>query len=239
VAWVKVRHAGSVLGLLWTLLNPVFFIATYWLVFTRIIRVEVADYPLFMIPGFLAWNFSLVAVTSAAESILNAKELIARVAFPRQILVIASVLVAFLDLLVALAVYVVVLLVTGTGISPAILMLPVILLAQILLTVGAGLILATVAVYFRDTTRLIQVIAMLLFFATPILYPLAMIPEPLRTYAWVNPMTPIVMLYQTVLYEQRWPDPVILCCTLGLGIVALVVGLQIFARFEHSFAEIA
>jgi len=239
IAWVKLRHAGSVLGLLWTLLNPVFFIATYWLVFTRIIRVDVADYPLFMIPGFLAWNFSVVAVTNAAEAILNAKDLISRVAFPRVILVIASVMVPFLDFLAAFTVYAVILILTGTGVSPAILSLPVVLVAQMFLTVGAGLVLATVAVYFRDTIRLIQVFATLLFFATPILYPLTMIPESLRPYAWLNPMTPVVTLYQRVLYEQQWVEPSVLFITLALGLAALGAGLKVFGHFEHSFAEIA
>lgn len=238
---LKLRHVGSILGFLWTLLNPLLYIATYWVVFTLFVRMGLDNYPLFLIPGFLAWNFTFGALVNSSESVINSNYLITKISFPNEILPLTDVGISLFDFLVSLILYFTALLIIPNvfEISSLLFLLPLIILMQILITIGLSLIVASLSVYFRDVPKLVQVGGTLLFFLTPIFYPLSFIPESLQKIVILNPIAQIITYYHDILYYGQHPGITNLLITGAASIVTLFIGAGIFNKIKSSFAELS
>ncbi len=237
--WLILRHAGSVLGFLWTLVNPLLLIATYWVVFSSILHIGVENFPLLLIPGYLAWNFTFSAIQGASESIIESKYLITKIAFPNEIIVLASVAVSLTDFVVGMLVYLAAVLLLAPPFSPAVLLLPAIVALHVGFTLGVSFVVACGAVYFRDIPKLIPILGTILFFITPIFYTLEMVPEGIRRFIWVNPLTWIFSLYHDVLYYRSTPPLWLAAGVLLIAVVVLAAGLAVFRRVKTSFAELS
>ncbi len=205
---LKLQHVGSVLGYLWTLLNPILYIATYWVVFTVFVGMGMERYPLFLIPGFLAWNFTLTSIINSSDSIIQGTYLITKISFPNEILPITSVSISLFDFIISLILYFIALIIIPGAFtfSFPILLLPVILFIQILITVGFALIVACISVYFRDVPKLVQVGGTVMFFLTPIFYPITQVPEKFQTILMLNPMAQIITYYHDIFYYDKMPN---------------------------------
>ncbi len=237
---LKLRHVGSLLGYLWTLLSPVLYIATYWFVFTYFVKMGIDSYPVFLIPGFLAWNFTLGAVIYSSESIIQSTYLITKVAFPNEILPLVNVGISLLDFIISLAFFfLVLLLVPGikafTGLA---LLLPFVLLIHIFITAGLSLITSALTVYFRDVPKLIQIGGTLLFFLTPIFYPLTMVPEKFRGIIMLNPVAQVISYYHDIIYYNTLPGIYSLIYTFLFSAIILFTGLVFFNKHKYYFAEL-
>lgn len=244
-AYLKLRHAGSVLGFLWTLLNPVFYIATYWLVFSYVIKMGMPNYPMFLIPGYLAWNFTFGGILSASESIIHGKHLITKIAFPTEILTLSSVLVSFIDFIISIVVFGLALLIADLFFSFSftihaglLFYIPIIVSFHFLFISGISLLTAAGSVFFKDLPKLINVFGNLFFFITPIFYPVEYIPENLRLFALANPIAIIVRSYQNIIYYGRIDLTHILLLAFCSSII-FITGFLIFNKKKHSFAEIS
>ena len=148
-----------------------------------------SDYPLFLIAGFLAWNFTFGALVSASESILNSQHLITQIVFPSEILPLTSVAVSLFDFLVSLALYLIAVVILPPTLPMTALALPLVIIIQVLFTVGLALFVACSSVFFRDIPKLVPVLGTIMFFLTPVFYPLSFVPEFLRPAIKINPMT--------------------------------------------------
>jgi homopolymeric O-antigen transport system permease protein len=238
---LKLRHAGSKLGFLWTLLNPLLYIATYWVVFTLFIRMGMDKYPLFLIPSFLAWNFTLTALVTSSESIIQSRYLITKIAFPNEILPLTSVGIPLLDYIISMVIYIVIIL-TIPGISQLtyqIFLFPLIIFIQILITIGLALIVAALSVYFRDIPKLVQIGGTILFFLTPVFYPLNLIPEKYRFITMMNPLAQVINYYQDIFYYNKFPDIYYMFGTFIFSVVIFLLGLTIFNKYKSAFAELS
>ena len=238
---VKLRHVGSVLGFFWTLLNPFLYIITYWLVFSIFIRMDISNYPLFLIPGFLAWNFFAASLNNSSEAIINSKDLISKIAFPKEILVIINIAVPLFDFLIAVILYFIVInLIPGAyNYSPITLMLPLIILLQVLVIFGFALIIACASVYFRDIPQLVQVGTTLLFFLTPIFYPISFIPGKWHYIFQLNPMAVIITFYHDIFYYNDLPSFRSVSLMFAAALIFAVLSLMVFNRYKKVFAEIS
>lgn len=238
--FIKLRHVGSVLGVLWTLLNPAFYIAAYWLVFTQFVKMGMHDYPLFLIPGFLAWNFTFGALVSATESISQSQYLTTKIAFPNEILPLVNVAVPMFDFIVSIMIYLLVsLLIPGFQVvSSLMLMLPFILLLQFMITLGLGFILATISVYFRDVPKLVQLAGTVLFFLTPVFYPVTYIPEKWQFMLKFHPVAQVITYYQDIFYYHKIPSASDLLLTSLIASAVLLSGMLLFNRYKKTFAEL-
>jgi ABC-type polysaccharide/polyol phosphate export permease len=198
------------------------------------------NYHLFLIPGFLAWNFTLSAVVSASESIIQSKHLISKIAFPNEILVLVNIAVCFVDFLVSVIIYLVVIFLTGAlQSSNLFLLLPAVIFLQILFTTGLGLFVATISVYFRDVPKLVQLAGTIMFFFTPVFYPLTNVPV---AYQWIlklNPMTHIIGFYHDILYYNQVPDKIYALIMVLTFAVIFLAGVIVFNNFKHKFAELS
>jgi ABC-type polysaccharide/polyol phosphate export permease len=235
---LKLKYRDSVLGVVWSLLNPLLMLLVYTLAFKFILRVPTENYAFFLLAGLLPWNFFASSLTASTHVIVHNAGLIRKVYFPREILPLATVLFTFAQLLLGLAVFVPALLwVSGGRLGwPAVLVVPVLLL-HLLFTLGIGLVLALSTVFFRDVAHLTEVAVMLLFWLTPIIYPVTMAPDPLQVLFKLSPLAAFAMMYQDVLFWGRLPEGLVTLTVLGWTAAALLGGHVLFRRFGRNLAE--
>ena len=164
---LKVRYKNSVLGVLWSLLNPLLMTLVFTIVFTLLVPSDIEKFPVFFMCGFLPWSFFATSVTGATASIVGNANLIKKVYFPREILPIAEVLSNLVNFLVALVVLFAMLFAFRVHLTPAVLMLPLIILAEAMFIIGMSFLLATANVFYRDTQHILEVALQAWFLSRP------------------------------------------------------------------------
>jgi lipopolysaccharide transport system permease protein len=245
---LKVRYKNSVLGVLWSLLNPLLMTLVFSVVFTVMLpNNEIDHFPLFFLCGFLPWSFLSTSLIGGTGSIVNNSSLIKKVYFPREILPVANVLSNLVNFLVALIVLFAVVFVFRARLTAAVLMLPLIIVAQTMFITGLALILSTANVFYRDTQHILEIVMQAWFFVTPIFYQITILPQQkvllgvtVDVQLWLrrlNPMASLVASYQDVLY---WGHPTgwdFFLRTLATCALMLVIGYTVFCRFSSVFGE--
>jgi ABC-2 type transport system permease protein len=240
---LRVKYKGSVLGVLWSLLNPLIMMGIYTLVFSVFLRaVRLPDYWALVLSGLLSWIFFASALGSATVSFIRNTNLITKVAFPIEALPLASILAHFINFVIMLAVLLVVLAAVHIPLGASLVLLPVVLLAQLAFTVGLGLLLASVTVYFRDLEHLVGLALTAWFYVSPILYPLdaRALPhgaERFLPYLKLNPLSWFMESYHAILYYGQWPSAGYLVPMLVGSTVTLVGGYLFFAWMRPRIPE--
>ncbi|ADK86656.1 ABC-2 type transporter [Desulfarculus baarsii DSM 2075] len=234
---LKGRYRGSVLGFLWTFLNPLLLLLVYSLVFSVYFRVEMEHYSVFMFTGLLPWIFFSQSLLDGAGAVVDAGSLVTKVTFPMQVLPANRVLVNFVNFLLSLPVLVVFLLASGKGLSWHWALFPAVALAHLLFTFSLALVLCTACVFLRDTRHILGNLITLWFFLTPILYPLSSVPAQFRWLALFNPATIFTMAYQDICFWGRQPRWDLLGLMVLISLVFLAVGIRIFEAYKEYFAE--
>jgi ABC-2 type transport system permease protein len=236
---LTLKYRGSALGFLWSLANPLVMILIYSLAFRYIIHIGVPDYTAVLIAGLLPWTFFASSCVMSTGSIVDNAGLIKKIPFPRVVLPLATVLFNFIQLLIAFLVFLPFLFVFlhGARSWTALGVLPLALAGQLLFTVGVAQVLSTATVFFRDVRHLVEVGLPMLFWLTPILYPLSLAPEPIRSLLRLNPMTGFVLMYQSLLVRGVLPDALTVFQVVFSIAAAALAGSMVFARWSPHFAE--
>ena len=234
---VRGRYRGSFLGFLWTLLNPLMFMAIYSLVFTVYLRLEMANYPVFLFTGLLPWIWFSSALVSGASSVIDGSSLIKRLAFPPLILPTVAVTANLVNFLFGLPLLLLFMLGFRVPLTWAILALPLAMAIQYVFTLALAVILAMLATWYRDLQHLLGNFITLWFFVTPILYPYPMVPASFRSLLFVNPMAAIVALYQDALYYGRFPPLSTFLFGAGASLALLALALWVYARWRWVVVE--
>jgi lipopolysaccharide transport system permease protein len=241
---LKARYRGSVLGFLWSFINPLLLLGVYSFVFTTIMpnRVEgVQPYALFMLSGILPWTWFSASLTEASGSLIAGGNLIKKVLFPAEVLPIVTVLANMVHFFLALPIAIGVMVIFHRVPDPAgLAWFPVVILVQLVLTVGLSLGLAALTVHFRDIRDILANVLMLWFFSTPIIYPWFQAEAgPFRPLFNLNPFTHLAVSYQEILFFQGPFDHWRWLIAIGVGSVAVfLVGYWVFDRLRDSFAEV-
>jgi lipopolysaccharide transport system permease protein len=236
---LKARYRGSVLGFFWTFLNPTLHMLVYALLFTVVMRQNIPNYAFFMFVGLLPWIWFSSSVGAGASTISDRRDLMTKVRFPAQVLpttVVATNLINYtlsLPLMLALGAF--------YGVWPTwhVVAFPLVVLIQLVFTLGLVYIVSAVNVTFRDLQHIVQNLLTLGFFATPVLYQVNTIADPnMRALVTlINPMAILITSYQAIFYEHRLPDMLPL---LGLAVGSLVLlwaAAQLFEARREEFAE--
>lgn len=236
------RYKGSALGFFWTFLNPLLQLIVYTMVFSVIMRSGIEQYYLFLFVALVPWIFFSASLTGGATSILGSADMIKKIYFPREVMPIAYVTSAFVNMVLSFFVVFAVLIVTGYGINLiALLYLPVIMLVEYLLGLGIALLTSALTVFFRDLAYILGIVAMAWQFLTPVMYSQDMVEEALPNsllQLWnLNPMTPIINAYRDILYYKTTPQINTLVAAVVLGVVILVIGEIVFVKLQKGFAE--
>jgi ABC-type polysaccharide/polyol phosphate export permease len=235
---LKLKYRGSVFGFLWSLANPLLMIVVYTIAFTYILRIRSEGFVFYLMLGLLSWTFFANSAMMSTGSIIDNAALLKSVSFPRSILPIATVLFNLAQFLLTVTVFLPIMIVWyGVPLSPPMMLFPVFLLLQCLFTIGIALMLATATAFFRDVRHLLEVALAVLFWTTPIVYPLDQISERVRTLILVSPMSPFVVAHQTLFYQRAWPDATLWALTITYGIGSFLIGAVVVLAFEDRLAE--
>jgi len=237
---LKVKYQRSLLGFLWTLLNPLLLFVIYIIVFSQVVRLEIPHYWAFLLSGLFAWNFFAQSIVTASNAIRYNANLTTRIYFPQEVLIVSSVLsklVEFgLELFILLGIFLI--------FYPKIYLLnlfflPVVVLIQTILIIGLVFPLSCLMVFFKDMEHILSLLMTGWFFLTPIFYPDFLIPTVYLKYFELNPMFDLISLYRSLLYQGELPDVIQLFRSCSVSILFFLVGYNIFNRYKALFAEVA
>ncbi|MCR5048795.1 MAG: ABC transporter permease [Saccharofermentans sp.] len=232
------KYKGSVLGFMWTFVNPLLQLLVYNMVFSIIMRAGVEKFYLYLFVGLIPWLFFSAAITGGSTCIIAQKDLIKKIRFPREIIPISYVTSQFVNMLLSFIVVIIVSVVSGVKLTVGgILCLPVIMLVEYMMALGIALISSSLTVYFRDLEHILAIVAMAWLYATPICYPETMVPEKYLSLYRLNPVTPVVNAYRDVLYYGKTPDLTTLLLATGIGLITIILGVLIFGKLQRRFAE--
>lgn len=232
------RYKGSVLGFLWTFINPLLQLVVYTLVFSVIMRAGYPQYYLFLFVALVPWMFFSSSVQDGSTSIIREKDMVKKIYFPREVLPIATVTSGFVNMLLTFVVIFAVLLVSGKGLYlHALLCLPAVMIVQYILCLGAAMIVASLTVYLRDLQYILGILIMALQYLTPVMYGADMVPDWAMPIFRLNPLSPVIEIYRDILYYQQIPSLSSLLSALIVGIVSIVIGELLFKKLQKGFAE--
>ena len=234
---LRARYRGSVLGFLWTFLNPLLLIVIYSLVFSVYMRVEIPAYPAFVFAGLLPWIWFSSAMLLGSNSIVEGGSLIKRVAFAPHVLPVVSVTATLVNFLLSLPILLGVVLWWGLPLGWPLLALPLLIATQYAFTLGLAVGLAMLTVRYRDLHQLVGNLLTLWFFLTPVLYPASMVPARFQPLLVFNPMALLVTAFQNVLYEGEAPAAGHLAAVVAEAVFVLALGLALCARMRWELAE--
>jgi lipopolysaccharide transport system permease protein len=249
---LRVRYKNSVLGVLWSWLNPLFMMVVYTVVFIYMRQsdsgvVPSKEFPVFILCALLPWNFFSGAILASINCIGDNAPLVKKVYFPREILPLSIILANLANFGISLVILVPMMIVFRIELTLWVLMLPAIVVIQVCLITGIALVLSTLNVFYRDTRAIMDVVMMAWFFVTPVIYPIDILPHSreilgvtLDIHRWtriLNPMASLVAAYRDVLYWGRLVGPDFLARTAATSFVVLLIGYIIFVKFSPRFGE--
>ncbi len=235
---LKARYRGSMLGFLWTFLNPTLYMLVYVLVFGVFMKNRVENYPYFMFVGLLPWIWFTSSVGTGASAISDRRDLMTKVRFPAQVLPATVVATNLCNFILSLPLMVVLGMFFGVWPSWHMVLFPVVLLIQLCFTLAVVYVISALNVTFRDLQYIVINLLTLWFFVTPVLYQMDTIPAEFQTMVRVaNPMAIIITSYQALFYEHRLPDLVPLGLLMAASLVMLWGSTQIFESRREEFAE--
>lgn len=234
---LKLLYKRSMLGIAWTLINPLLQLAVFTFVFRSILRVDVPNFASFAFSGLLIWAWTQTSLFQATGLITSNRALIRQPKFPVAILPVVTVTTGLIHFLLALPVLLFFLFLEGVGLTPTVLLLPVLLVLQFVLTVSVAYPLAALNVTFRDTQHTLGVLLQLMFYVLPIFYDVNSVPERFRPIYAFNPMVSLLEAYRDILLRGELPDARSLLSLAIVAIVLLPIGYRIFKHQSHRFVE--
>jgi ABC-2 type transport system permease protein len=220
---------------LWSFLNPLLTMAVQYIVFSTIFRSEISHFPVYLLSGIILFNFFSECVTLGMDSIVLNGPLITKVAMPKMIYPLSRSLSSLINLVISFVPLLAVMLVSGTPLTPALLLLPVVIVLLFGFVFGMTLILCTMNVFFRDTRFLWSVVSLLWTYATPIFYPISIIPAAWQGLFRLNPMFQMIDLLRTIVIGGTFPGLAQLGACLLCAVLPLLLGMWVFRRNEDKF----
>lgn len=234
---IRGRYKNSILGILWSFLNPLLQLAVYSIIFGALLAGGDKTYHIYICVALIPWTYFTTAITQSAFTIIGNADIIKKVFFPREILPISVVTSGAVNFVIASIIILAFVIFSGVGLSWYILLYPFVLFVQYVLLLGISFIVSSITVYFRDLEHIIGIILLAAFYGTPIVYKLEQLPPNLQVIMKLNPMTHIINGYRDIFYYHRMPNMKWLCALLGISTLLTVIGYFIFKKLQKGFAE--
>jgi lipopolysaccharide transport system permease protein len=235
---IKGRYKNSWLGYAWSVLNPLAFATVYYLAFGVFMRVQITDYPLFLVAGLFPWQWVSHSMSAAPNIFLANATLLKKVRFARHILVVSAVLSDGLHFLMSIPVILVFLAIYH--VAPTwfwLIGVPALTGIQLIMVYGMSLLIASLNLFLRDLDRLTILFMAFLFFLTPIAYTSSMIPERYQVYMYLNPFTPLILNWQQLFLTGTLSAGGVLAAGMMAALMA-IVGYLIYSKLAPKFAEV-
>lgn len=236
---LRVKYQRSVLGFVWTLLNPLLTIGVLFGVFRFVIRLQVPDYWAFLLSGYFVWSFAQQTLTAATTVLPEHAHLSRNLPLPGEALILATALSRLVEFLAEMLLVLVLLAVFHHhGMPASFLWLPVLVVLQLALVLGLTLGIATASSFFHDIQHAMPIGLMVLFYASPVFYPTTLVPEIARPLYALNPFAGLLTLFHSALYEGRTPDSWLAAATAAEIALIFWIGYAVFRRYRALLPEI-
>jgi ABC-2 type transport system permease protein len=232
---IVTRYKRSVLGIAWTMLQPLGMMIIMTLVFSSLFQT-VKGYPAYLLSGLIAWTFFSQATTAAIHQIVWGGTLLHRIYLPRTSFAVSAIGTGVINLVFSLVPLIAIMLIIGRPIRGSIIFVPIAMILLAAFALGVGLILSTLAIYFPDVTEMYQIILVAWMYLTPIIYPEEILPEAYRFLVTnLNPMYHLIKIFRMPLYEGIFPGWTEIAIASGIAIITLVIGWLFFAKKADEF----
>lgn len=236
---VVTRYKRSILGIAWTMLQPLGIMVVLSLVFSNLFS-SVRGYPTYILSGLIAWTFFSQTTNAIISQTVWGGELFRRIYLPRTSFAVSSIGTGLVNVVLSLVPLLVIMLLTGNSIHLSILFIPFVLLFLAAFTLGVGLIISTLAVFFPDVSEMYQIVLLAWMYLTPIIYPEEIIPQAYRFWLFnLNPMYHLVKIFRMPLYDGILPDWRTLLVGTVVSLLTLIVGWFVYSRKADEFAYYA
>ncbi len=232
---LKLRYRRSVLGFLWTMLNPFLMMVVLTAVFSTLMRFGVKDYAVLLLAGLLPWTFFSQSVTLSLMSLVSKGSLLRQVYVPKAMIPLAAVFSCLVNFLLALVPFLLLAAALGRPLNATLFFLPVPILLMTLFTCGVALIFSCLNVFFRDFTHMTEVLLSMWFYLSPVLYTLDLVPPAYRGYFQWNPMYYLLATFRQPIYEGTLPAFAIWATAAAAAVLMGLAGFAVFIRFERHF----
>jgi len=234
---IKVRYKNSYLGYFWSLANPLFLTLIFYFVFKIVTKVQMKDYTLFLISGLFVWQWISNSIMVGANLYISNASLIKKVNFPRNFLVIALVLSEGFNFLVSIPIIIFFIFLYHKTISYIWFILPLYLILTALFIYSISLIISTINLFFRDMERIVGLLLTFMFYLTPIIYPLSMVPEKYKGFLYANIFFPIINIWQELFLDNKivFIDVVI---AVIYSVLLFIISDKIYNKLKYKFAEL-
>ena len=232
---IKIKYRRSVLGVLWTVLNPLLMMVVLSIVFSNLFKFDIENYPVYILSGQVIYNFFAESTQSSMSAILDNAALLKKVYIPKYLFVLSRILSSIINVLASHCALLIVMVATGVDLHWTMVLFFIPMIFLVLFSLGCGLILATAAVKFRDIMHLYGVFVTALMYLTPVIYALSLLPHWLYLIVRANPITNYLMMYRDVMLNGTIFDPVQLLIGIAEGIGVLALGLLFFAKKQDTF----
>jgi lipopolysaccharide transport system permease protein len=237
---IRIRYKQSALGVAWAILQPVALTLVFTVIFSYLARVpsDGAPYPIFAYTALLPWTLLSTSIGFAVPSLINNTNLVTKIYFPKEILPLGAIGAALLDFLVATLVFVGLMILYEIPLNLHLLWLPLLIVIQIALIAGVSLVAAAINVFYRDVRFLVPLSLQIWMYASPIIYPVSLVPEKVRALYMLNPMAGLINSYRRVVLDGM--DPVLseLLLAAAVSIAICAFGYGYFKKVEPEFADI-
>ena len=227
---LKVRYRRSTIGFLWTMLYPLLTMLVLEAVFSGVFRLKIESYPAYVLSGILFWNFFSQSVVSSMNSLRGNASLLQKVPVPKAVFPLATVLSGVVNLAFALVPLLIILIATGHHLSSALMFVPVSIMVVAAFTLGAGLLLSPLALFFTDTVEIVGVALTLVLYLTPVFYPISIVPDRVRKIVEYNPLQMILKVFRDPIYGGAIPGMLDVSAAVVSAAVMLACGILVFRR---------
>jgi lipopolysaccharide transport system permease protein len=237
---IKVRYKQSLLGAAWAVLQPLSLMLIFSIIFSYFVRVptEGVPYPVFSYSALLPWTFFAASVSFAVPSLVLNMNLVTKIYFPREILPMSAVGASLVDFLVAWLVFIAMMLFYRIPLSVTLVLVPLLVVIQIVFTLGLVLLSSALNVFYRDIRFVVPVLVQLWMYLTPIIYPVSLVPENLRGLYMLNPMAGLIEAFRAVTLRGVWPQWEYLGLSTVVALVVFLAGYSYFKHVEWQFADL-
>ena len=232
---VKIKYRRSVLGVLWTLLNPLCMMIILSLVFSNIFKFDVENYSLYILSGQVVFNFFSGATTDAMSSIISNGPLIKKVYVPKYLFVLSRIISSFINLLASFTALLLVMIATRAELHWKVVLVVIPLILVVVFSLGVGLVLAAITVKFRDVMHLYSVFTTALMYLTPVIYPMSILPNWLYKLVMLNPLTNMLMMFRDVMINNNIFDLKSLIIAIIETALMFLIGLYVFYKNQDEF----
>ena len=232
---VKIKYRKSVLGIFWSILNPLLMMTIMSIVFSNLFKFDVENYPVYILSGQVIFNFFNEATSGCLTAILGNSALIKKVYIPKYLFVLSRITSSLINLLSTFCALIIVMICTRSELHYTTFLVPIPLIFLSIFSLGIGLILAAATVKFRDVMHFYSVFTTGLMYLTPVIYPIESLPSPIYEIVRINPLTSMLMMFRNAIKYDAMPGTLNLVIAAVSAFSALIIGLYVFYKQQDTF----